>query len=95
MNRSTLAVVAALGGFSRIRRARLRNPGWGWKTAACAKNRRLIPHGIQMSSRTAEARTAHLPITSAAAAVHPGWVRTTHWINVVAMFVMITSGWCI
>jgi thiosulfate reductase cytochrome b subunit len=46
-----------------------------------------------MSSKTAEAGTAHLPIASAAAAVHPGWVRITHWINVVAMFVMITSGW--
>jgi thiosulfate reductase cytochrome b subunit len=46
-----------------------------------------------MSSKTAEARTAHLPITSAAATVHPGWVRITHWINVIAMFVMITSGW--
>jgi thiosulfate reductase cytochrome b subunit len=46
-----------------------------------------------MSSKTAEARTAHLPIASAAAAVHPGWVRITHWINVIAMFVMITSGW--
>lgn len=46
-----------------------------------------------MSSKTAEARTADLPITLAAAAVHPGWVRITHWINVIAMFVMITSGW--
>jgi thiosulfate reductase cytochrome b subunit len=46
-----------------------------------------------MSSKTAEARTTHLPITSAAAAVHPGWVRITHCINVIAMFVMITSGW--
>src|SRR6202795_4316754 len=25
--------------------------------------------------------------------IHPGWVRITHWINVLAMFVMITSGW--
>lgn len=48
-----------------------------------------------MSSKTAEARTLHLPITSAPAAVHPTWVRITDWINVVAMFVMIQSGWCI
>jgi thiosulfate reductase cytochrome b subunit len=46
-----------------------------------------------MSSENAEARTIHLPMTSAAAAIHPGWVRLTHWINVIAMFVMITSGW--
>jgi thiosulfate reductase cytochrome b subunit len=25
--------------------------------------------------------------------IHPVWVRVTHWINVVAMFVMIASGW--
>jgi thiosulfate reductase cytochrome b subunit len=27
------------------------------------------------------------------AVIHPLWVRITHWINVVAMFLMITSGW--
>ncbi|HKA78954.1 MAG TPA: cytochrome b/b6 domain-containing protein [Xanthobacteraceae bacterium] len=25
--------------------------------------------------------------------IHPRWVRVTHWINVVAMAVMISSGW--
>jgi thiosulfate reductase cytochrome b subunit len=25
--------------------------------------------------------------------IHPGWVRITHWINALAMLVMITSGW--
>ena len=30
---------------------------------------------------------------SHATAVHPAWVRITHWINVVAMVVMIASGW--
>jgi thiosulfate reductase cytochrome b subunit len=25
--------------------------------------------------------------------IHPVWVRVTHWVNVVAMFVMIASGW--
>jgi thiosulfate reductase cytochrome b subunit len=25
--------------------------------------------------------------------IHPGWVRLTHWINAVAMIVMIGSGW--
>jgi thiosulfate reductase cytochrome b subunit len=28
-----------------------------------------------------------------AAVIHPAWVRITHWVNVVAIFVMITSGW--
>jgi thiosulfate reductase cytochrome b subunit len=46
-----------------------------------------------MSSETAETRTAHLPKASSAAVIHPVWLRLTHWINVIAMFVMITSGW--
>ena len=48
-----------------------------------------------MSSGTADARAAGLPGVSPAAAgvIHPRWVRITHWINVIAMFVMITSGW--
>jgi thiosulfate reductase cytochrome b subunit len=25
--------------------------------------------------------------------IHPAWVRITHWVNALAMFVMITSGW--
>jgi thiosulfate reductase cytochrome b subunit len=29
----------------------------------------------------------------AGAVIHPAWVRVTHWVNVLAMFVMITSGW--
>src|SRR3954468_2965171 len=33
------------------------------------------------------------PATPARAVIHPVWVRVTHWINVVAMVVMIGSGW--
>jgi thiosulfate reductase cytochrome b subunit len=29
----------------------------------------------------------------APAAIHPAWVRVTHWINALAMVVMIGSGW--
>src|SRR6201981_984616 len=25
--------------------------------------------------------------------IHPRWVRVTHWINALAMFMMIGSGW--
>src|SRR5436305_12692010 len=28
-----------------------------------------------------------------ASVIHPGWVRATHWINAIAMLVMIGSGW--
>jgi thiosulfate reductase cytochrome b subunit len=30
---------------------------------------------------------------SAAKKIHPAWVRVTHWINAIAMIVMIGSGW--
>jgi thiosulfate reductase cytochrome b subunit len=45
-----------------------------------------------MSSATANAGLAGVP-SGTAQAVHPVWVRVTHWVNVVAMFVMIGSGW--
>lgn len=32
------------------------------------------------------------PVTSGAV-IHPRWVRITHWINALAMFIMIGSGW--
>src|SRR6266481_7372920 len=49
----------------------------------------------QTTSGAADARAADLPRVSPAyrATIHPRWVRITHWINVIAMFVMITSGW--
>jgi len=48
-----------------------------------------------MSSETADAKPAGRTKASSgsAEAIHPRWVRITHWINVIAMFVMITSGW--
>ena len=48
-----------------------------------------------MSSETADAKPTHLPGVSSGSkmVIHPRWVRITHWTNVVAMFVMITSGW--
>src|SRR5436305_7117560 len=43
-----------------------------------------------MSSITAsEPRTAVVP----AKVIQPAWVRVVHWINAVAMVVMIMSGW--
>jgi thiosulfate reductase cytochrome b subunit len=37
------------------------------------------------------AAAAHRPARPAV--IHPRWVRITHWINAVAMLVMIGSGW--
>jgi thiosulfate reductase cytochrome b subunit len=39
---------------------------------------------------------SNLPVVPDAAAgplVHPRWVRVTHWINALAIFMMIGSGW--
>ena len=38
---------------------------------------------------TAEA----IPVSKTSAAIHPLWVRVSHWINAVAILVMIGSGW--
>src|SRR5271168_4062054 len=39
--------------------------------------------------------TSHTPVPDAAAAplIHPAWVRVTHWINALAILMMIGSGW--
>src|ERR1700730_10709367 len=40
--------------------------------------------------------TSNLPVTTGRAAeplMHPRWVRITHWINALAMLMMIGSGW--
>jgi thiosulfate reductase cytochrome b subunit len=33
------------------------------------------------------------PVAPAGPAIHPLWVRITHWINAIAMVLMIASGW--
>jgi thiosulfate reductase cytochrome b subunit len=43
-----------------------------------------------MSSITANEERA---VTAPAKAIQPAWVRTVHWINAVAMVLMIMSGW--
>jgi thiosulfate reductase cytochrome b subunit len=42
-----------------------------------------------MAAMTAETMTT----PSADTAIHPVWVRITHWINAIAILVMIGSGW--
>jgi thiosulfate reductase cytochrome b subunit len=37
--------------------------------------------------------SAVMPATTSASTIHPAWVRITHWLNAVAMIVMIGSGW--
>ena len=44
-----------------------------------------------MSVQTAEHPAVH--IEAAPGVIHPAWVRATHWINALAMLMMIGSGW--
>ncbi len=34
-----------------------------------------------------------VPETATGQLIHPRWVRVTHWVNALAMFMMIGSGW--
>jgi thiosulfate reductase cytochrome b subunit len=42
---------------------------------------------------TAQAIPTSAPRSAPPAVIHPVWVRITHWINAVAMLIMIGSGW--
>src|SRR6185312_9266006 len=50
-----------------------------------------------MDGMSIEAVTSSAVVPDAASPkaplVHPGWVRVTHWINAIAMLMMIGSGW--
>src|SRR5258705_13072169 len=37
--------------------------------------------------------TTMLPVAPAGGTIHPVWVRVHHWINALAMVLMILSGW--
>jgi thiosulfate reductase cytochrome b subunit len=43
--------------------------------------------------RKAEHVTAETMTLSATPTIHPGWVRVCHWVNALAILVMIGSGW--
>src|SRR5262245_46808147 len=42
---------------------------------------------------TAATDTSHDATTAPPATIHPLWLRVTHWINAVAVVIMIGSGW--
>jgi thiosulfate reductase cytochrome b subunit len=50
---------------------------------------------MSLTKAAIEATHDHTLTTAAPAraVIHPAWVRITHWVNVVAMVVMIASGW--
>jgi len=41
----------------------------------------------------ATGNAALVPEAARGAAIHPRWVRVTHWVNALAMLMMIGSGW--
>lgn len=48
---------------------------------------------MTQTAAVAHATDTQTALPAATPKIYPLWVRVTHWINVVAMFVMITSGW--
>ncbi|MGH6672569.1 MAG: cytochrome b/b6 domain-containing protein [Xanthobacteraceae bacterium] len=46
-----------------------------------------------MSSEAVTTPLVPQTVTPYAALVHPAWVRVTHWVNALAMLMMIGSGW--
>jgi thiosulfate reductase cytochrome b subunit len=42
---------------------------------------------------SAQASAEVVPIRRTTSVIHPVWVRVTHWINAIAILVMIGSGW--
>lgn len=63
----------------------------------------MNPHGALPTRPSADAiegtfivnLAAHAiaPVPAPLPTVHPLWLRTTHWLNVVAVVVMVSSGW--
>src|SRR3569832_8907 len=52
------------------------------------------PHGAVMSSLVAaDPHAGVAPAQASRKLIQPGWVRVMHWINAVAMIMMIMSGW--
>ena len=46
-----------------------------------------------MSSEASTIETTRAPAARAGGTIHPVWVRLTHWVNALAMLMMIGSGW--
>jgi len=48
---------------------------------------------MSTESMTAASASSESAAAGRASLIHPAWVRVTHWINALAMLVMIGSGW--
>ena len=38
-------------------------------------------------------KTIDPPTPGAPAIIHPAWLRLTHWLNAVAVLILLASGW--
>ena len=54
--------------------------------------RRCFAKSMRMTAEIAS-RSPALPAAASASLIHPRWVRITHWLNALAIFIMIGSGW--
>ena len=84
------------GGRGRCRRASTT------ASSACRSTRKRAPvrrpaslsrPASSSTARRATATSSLAPHAATGAVIHPLWVRVTHWINALAMLVMIGSGW--
>jgi thiosulfate reductase cytochrome b subunit len=48
---------------------------------------------LEATTETAAMRAPMAPDRDTGSLIHPRWVRITHWINALAMLLMIGSGW--
>jgi len=53
----------------------------------------MVPANIESVSIEAARGRAIMPIAPKREIIHPAWVRVTHWVNALAMLIMIGSGW--
>ena len=52
----------------------------------------VLLKGLRMNAEIASPSPA-LPNAATGPLIHPAWVRVTHWLNALAIFIMIGSGW--
>jgi len=48
---------------------------------------------VRVRLKGMQAHALPRPTTAPPASIHPAWLRVTHWINAVAFFVLVLSGW--
>jgi thiosulfate reductase cytochrome b subunit len=74
-------------------------PGCLYSGKSCKSWARNLKVDVEMSveasraAGTVEAPRERIPAAAGRVTIHPVWVRVTHWVNALAMLMMIGSGW--